>query len=171
MNKDQRNFLITKISETCNKQIKVLEDEREDKPNLNNWLVAGFLDGTIQFTDIKILAEKMKQRVLKMDRNDVLLKEESDSFYNRKRKEEENLYVHLRADELFVIPQGYLDELKIYEENEKAIDEKIKILEAQKDTIVMKLQIGSNEQLKKLIDEADNLVDLSLVNSQLLLKN
>lgn len=44
-----------------------------------------------------------------------------------------------------------------------------KTYDTQRDTILLKIQIGSNQVLDKLVTQVDNLADLNIMNSQFLL--
>jgi hypothetical protein len=70
---------------------------------------------------------------------------------------------------LFIIPESYKVALAEYEAYKKDIQDKVEQLEAQKDTILLKIQIGSNQVLDKLVTQVDNLADLNIMNSQFLL--
>lgn len=171
MNKDQRKYLVDQITRTLNEQVEELQQQRIKKPSLNNYIIAAFLDNSIKFQDIKPLQQKLRDRVIKMGKSDVLIDDDDDDDwrYSSRRNRKKNNQVKLIAEDIFVIPEQYKKALKEYEDKEKEIDEKIKTLQAQAKTIEMKIQIGSPEALNKLVTEIDNLVDLQLVNSKFLL--
>lgn len=165
MNQEQRKFLIGTVEKTCDKQIKDLEDSIPDKPSLNNYLIAAFMDNSIQFNDIQILKDKMRKAVLKFGHSDQLIEEDS-GWRSRK----ERSFVKIDPEDLFVLPQAYLDALREYESIRDSINKKIKDLENAKNTIVLKLQIGSAVTLDKIVMQVDNIGDLNLMNTQLLLE-
>ena len=171
MNQDQRKFLIGQVEDTCIEQVDRLKAQIPDKPSLNNYLVASFLDGSIEFNDIVELKRKMRERVLKMGKEDALVKTEDISRWSRRNREEEEEVevVQVRAEDLFVIPEAYLVALREYEEKKSRIEAEIDQLKNTTKTIVLKLQIGSAQVLDKLVMQVDNMGDLSLVNTQLLI--
>lgn len=172
MNQDQRKYLINEVDSTLRKQVEELEKQKPVHPSLNNYLISAFMDNTIEFADLSPLKEKIKERVLKMGREDVLIEEDSeDNWYSgrRRRSEDKNTYVKLLADEIFVIPESYKKHLKEYQDKVDELNGKIKQIQAQAKTITMKIQIGSPAALNKLVTEVDNLADLSIMNSQFLL--
>jgi hypothetical protein len=71
---------------------------------------------------------------------------------------------------LFIIPESYKKALAEYQSEKDKQQQEIDQLEAQKDTILLKIQIGSNQVLDKLITQVDNLADLNIMNSQFLLQ-
>ncbi len=173
MNNDQRKYLIAQVDSTCRDQINELDAQRPMHPSLNNYLIAAFLDGTVQFADLKPLKAKMKDRVMKMGREDVLIEETDDDDDwrggRRRNKSDKHNYVKLIAEEIFIIPEAYQKALKEYKDKMAEIEEKKKVLYAQAKTITMKIQIGSAATLDKLVQQIDNMADLNIINSQLLL--
>lgn len=168
MNQDQRKFLIERVNKTFQTQKAKLEEGKIEKPSLNNYLVAAFLDNSIQFNDIEKLKVKMRETVLKYGASDKLIKDSADRWYNGGVNKDKNT-CEIIAEDLFIIPESYKVALAEYEAYKKDIQDKIEQLEAQKDTILLKIQIGSNQVLDKLVTQVDNLADLNIMNSQFLL--
>lgn len=171
MNQDQRKFLIEQVTKACNEQAEIIEAEMPIRPSLNNYLVAACLDNTLQLQSAETLREKIKQRVLKFGKDDQLVSEEEKGSWrasrSRNRSEAFEQTVSVEAADIFVIPEAYKTAFAEYEKKKKEIEDKVKMLYAEKDTIIMKIQIGSNSILDKLIMQVDSLGDLSLMNTQL----
>jgi hypothetical protein len=168
MNQDQRKFLIERVNKTFSVQKQKLQEGRTVRPSLNNYLVAAFLDNSIQFNDIEKLKIKMRETVLRFGSYDKLVSEGRDRWDARNADKDKNT-CNIIAEDLFIIPESYKIALAEFESNEKDINDKVEQLEAQKDTILLKIQIGSNAILDKLITQVDNLADLNIMNSQFLL--
>lgn len=169
MNQDQRKFLIEQIRKTYDRQKEKLRKKRPEPPSLNNYLVAAFLDNTIKFKDIEKLRREMRERVLSMGKDDVLIKD-SDSRWRNRRDEDEDVDNHsvvVSAEDLFVLPEAYINELEKYKAAREIYEREMDHLEEYRDTIIMKIQIGSNAVLDKLITQVDNMGDLNLINSRL----
>lgn len=174
MNQEQRKYLIAQVDSTCRNQIEALEKQKPIQPSLNNYLIASFLDGSIKFKDLTKLKEKIREKVLKLGQNDALIEEDDDDRYyssRKRRSNEKQHFVKLIAEDLFVIPEGYLTAQAEYQEKFDEIEEKIKNLEATRKTIEMKIQIGSSSTMDKLVMQVDNMGDLNLMNTQLMLGN
>lgn len=77
--------------------------------------------------------------------------------------------VSIPVFELLKMPKGYADALAEVEQHNAKVNERLKVLQAQYDTLVTKVNLGSDKALSSLIAEADTLVDISLMNSKLLL--
>jgi nitrate reductase beta subunit len=168
MNADQRKFLVERVNKTfSNQSAKIQDTMKLSRPSLNNYLIACFLDNSIQFNDIEALKIKMRNTVLKMGVSDSLIKE--NGSWNRQNSETVKHICEVEAEDLFIIPQSYKDALAEYESEKLRVEREINELEAQKDTILLKIQIGSNSVLDKLITQVDNLADLNIMNSQFLL--
>jgi hypothetical protein len=169
MNQDQRKFLIEKVNITFREQRDELSKNSPIEPSLNNYLIAAFLDNTIQFKDINILKNKMRDTVLKYGISDRLIEKDSDIYSSRRNRSKEDNFVRVIAEDLFVIPEAYIKAMDEYTKEKQKLDDKIKELESNKETIIMKIQIGSSPVLDKLITQVDNMADLSIMNSQFLL--
>lgn len=169
MNQEQRRFLVERVNKTFEKQKKDLERQfKKEPPSLNNYLVAAFLDGTIEFNNIEQLKKKMKETVLRYGASDKLITESKDRWNNLGAYKNKNT-CEVIAEDLFIIPESYKKALCEYQESQQIIEDKINQLEAQRDTILLKIQIGSNQVLDKLVTQVDNLADLNIMNSQFLL--
>lgn len=169
MNQDQRKFLIERVNKTFKNQEQQIDKELPTKPSLNNYLVAAFLDNSIRFNDIEVLKRKMREAVLRMGTGDVLIEKRRTTDWRNSNKREEDDVCQVNAADLFIIPENYLAALAEYEAKKAAVEEKLKNLESQRDTILLKIQIGSNQVLDKLITQVDNLADLNIMNQQFLL--
>jgi len=174
MNQDQRKFLIERVNKTYTSQSEELEKKVPKYPSLNNYLVAAFLDDSVKFQPIASLKAKVKDMVLQFGSGDLLVKTEDNSRrFHRGRYfgsgEESVNTVELRAEDIFVVPAAYTASLKEYQAKKDAIEAEMKVLEAARDTILLKIQIGSNEVLDRLVTQVDNMADLNIMNTQLLL--
>lgn len=169
MNQDQRKFLIEQVNKSFRAQKELLEEEEESivEPSLNNYLVAAVFDGTFQLQDVEGLKAKIKQRVLKFGKSDKLVTDPNDSY--SRRGKDNKAEVTLDATDLFVLPEAYVVALEQYRKIKKGKSKELLTLESQRDTIIMKIQIGSNALLDKLVMQIDNLGDLDLTNTQLAL--
>src|SRR5690348_9991797 len=138
MNQDQRKYLITQVENTLKNQVQELEVQKPKQPSLNNYLVAAFLDNSIEFADLSGLKDKIRNRVLRMSQSDVLIEEDNEDnyHYNRRSRSEKGNFVKLVAEEVFIIPQGYLDAMKEYRDKTNSLEGKIKELRAQAQTII-----------------------------------
>lgn len=172
MNDKQREYLIDQVDSIWNREKESVEKDTPERPSLNNYLIAAFLDNSIEFADINILKKKMRETVLKYGTSDKLIEEEDDGEYSysyKRNRKKTVKYVKILAADIFIIPEAYQKALKEYDDKMAEINEKLEALNAQHRTVTTKIKLGSNGVLDKLIEEADNLASLSLVNSSLTL--
>ena len=167
MNQKQREFLVNHMTKIHKNKVSTLKSKLMNPPSLNNHLISAFLDGSIQLNDIDKLKEKTRQRVLKMSSNDVLIKESRDNW----QKSTVTNRIEISAEDLFIMPESFNDELAKVRAHNQKIKEEIDSLEGILNTIIMKIQIGTDKHLAPLIEDVENIGDLRLVNQQLLLKS
>ncbi len=165
MNDKQRDYLLKSITSTYSSQCEALRKKKVKKPSLNNYLVAAFLDGSIEFADIENLKQKMREAVVKMPDQAQLVELDRKGYGT----ETETQNVRVNVEYIFKIPKPYKIEYAKWQAQEEIIDREIEKLTAQLKTIEVKIHLGSNQQLDKLILEADNLGEISLINSKLML--
>lgn len=167
MNQEQRKFLVEQVQKTYKEQVDKLKRQIPERPSLNNYIVAAFLDNSIQFNDIEKLRNKMRETVLKFGISDRLVKEKNSWAREMNEKNADSVWVD--ANDLFIIPQNYRDALIEYEKIKNTIDKQIDDLESTQRTIIMKIQIGSTTALDKLVMQVDSIGDLNLLNTQLMI--
>jgi hypothetical protein len=167
MNQDQRKFLIKQVEATFARQLDKLV--KPEPPSLNNYLVAAVLDGTIQYKSIDVLRNSVKRAVLALGPSDTFV-QYADRWHRKRRVDDEEApTLTMAPDVIFVYPRAYLEAEEEYEQKREEYQEAVATLENLRDTIVMKIQIGSNEVLDRLIRDVDNMGDLRVINTQLLL--
>jgi len=167
MNQDQRKFLLARVEQTYRSESERLRNKLPEEPSLNNYMVAAALDGSLKMKKIEDIKKHIRDKVIKLGQSETLIHEEHDRY----RRYDEKSYhsITLKASEVFEFPEAYIEAMLKYNAEKEAIEKEISTLIAYKETIMLKIQIGSNAVLDRLIDEADNMIDLSLINSKLML--
>lgn len=172
MTKEQRKYLSDQILKTFERERRALEEQRTPPPSLNNYLVAAFLDNTIKFADMEALKEQIRARVKKMGAGAVLIHEprgKSRWHDDDEERNAEEMHIEIPAVELFEIPAAYSEAYRKWDENRIRINAALEALTSQKDTLLLKIQIGSNTMLENFVKEVDDLGALTLNDSQMLL--
>jgi hypothetical protein len=166
MNQDQRKFLLARVEQTYRTEQEKLRNKMPKEPSLNNYLVAAALDGSLKLKSIEEIKKHVKDTVIKLGHSETLVHEE------RSRYDSEKNYhaVTLKAGNVFEFPEAYKAAMLEYETAKNHVQKEMDKLFSQKETILLKIQIGSNAVLDRLIDEVDNMIDLSVINSKLMLK-
>ena len=168
MNEKQREFIITKVTQAAERELEMIEDEKKPvEPSLNNYLVSAILTDKLVMQDIASLREKIRKRVITMGPNDTFVKEKDD--WNRRKSNQDT--VTLDVADIFVYPEEYVVAKAEYDSKVKAYNKTKNEILARRDSIIVKIKIGSDKVLQKLIEQADNLIDLDLTSTQLLLTN
>jgi hypothetical protein len=171
MNEAQRKFLTQRIDNIYKAESEKLRKKIPSRPSLNNYMIAAFLDGSVKFNDIDILKKKIRDRVLKMGSESQFIESKNKRGYDWDDDDDDapTHTVMLNAEELFIVPEAYLVALREYEAAKEKVTSALANLSAQHDTVTLKIQVGSSKALDKLVEQVDNLADLTIINSQLTL--
>lgn len=163
MNQEQRKFLIEKITATFKEKTKALESGLPEEPELDKHLIGAVLSKTVKLQEPKEMLKRIEKYVKELNSAELVKKEH---YYGRKRKDEEEL-LRIAPECIFQMPESFIEAKKKYDEKKAVYDQEIKALTAQKDTLILKIQIGSNAILDKLIMQVDSLGDLDIFSNQL----
>jgi hypothetical protein len=164
MNQTQRDFLIKHITASHDKHTKELRARKPERPSLNNYLIAAILSDQFEFQPEQSIRAYIRNKVLSLGPSDALIKH--DRYHD---DDEDGKLLTVAANKLLVLPADYLEAMEKYEATLTEWEAEVEKADAIKETLILKIQIGSNEVLKRLIEQADNLADLQLVNNRLLL--
>jgi hypothetical protein len=167
MNQKQREFLIKRIETTAKEMRDRLNAERPRPPSLNNYVIAAILDGSIELQPFESIQRHVKELVLRLGPSDALVNRRRDRWHDEDTAIENE--ITLDAEQLFILPGRYREALAEYEIARADWERRADEAEAVKETLILKIQIGSDAVLNRLIEQVDNLHDLQVVNSRLLL--
>lgn len=160
MNQAQRNYLIKKIQDTADAKRKQLEASIPKMPNLSNYLLHAVLSGTIEIQTTERLHEIIKQKALKAGDGDNWL---SDS----RRWDSTSSLVSFKLIEFFIIPEEYSALYNEYKDAHDSIRSQIHSLNIQVDTLITRIQLASDKVLQTMINEIDDMGNLSLYDTKL----
>ena len=157
MNATQRKFLVEKLQEQTKKQIEELHKQRQQFPSTSNYIFKAVMNDTLKLKPEAEILQALKQKALSAKEGSNWLSEDRIGITK------ENT-VRIGLNELIVLPQDYKDELDRVVAFNKEINRKIKDLETQLNTLEIRIQLASDKVLQKLLNEVDDLGDLSLVD-------
>lgn len=159
MNQVQRNYLIEQIQKTARIKRVALEDQLEDAPSLSMYLYKAVMSDEFELRGMKELREYIKEKALTLkDRDDWL-----GNHWGSSSKSD----VVIPANKFFIIPNTHKErDSKISEANDE-INEKIRILNVEEETLIMRIQLASNKTLETMISEVDDMGNLSLMDTKL----
>lgn len=171
MNKDQRKYLSDWVTKGFQKEEKEIKDRRFDRPDLNNYLVAAALQGDLKMQPSESIIAKIRDRLVDSGKDGILVTFESSSRRRHWNDDSEDLdgkhKVTLVAEDVFIVPAEYEQKLVDWRANEEQIAADLKRLEGIKETVMLKVNIGSDKALEDVISQADSLATLDLVNRKL----
>lgn len=160
MNAQQRKYLIERITEKTRAKIKILEEGKEKYPSAPNYLFKAILNGTLELQPPEVILEALKQRALNSKEGYNWLSDQSHGW-------ERESVVKLKIKDIIITPEDYTKELERVREHNEKIHNDIVQLQQQLDTIEMRVQLASDKTLQRLINEVDDMGELSLIDTKI----
>ena len=160
MNAQQRKYLIERIQAKTRERIKILEEGKEKYPSAPNFLFKAVLNGTLQLQPSEVTLEALRQRALNAKEGYNWLSDQSHGW-------EKESTVKIKIQDLIAIPEDYKNEMARVQEHNAKIEQEIKQLRLQLDTIEMRVQLASDKTLQRLINEVDDMGELSLIDTKI----
>lgn len=165
MNTSQRKFLIEKIQSETKKKIEVLNKEKLEFPSASNFVFKAILDGTLKLQPHEHILEVLKSRALNSKEGENWLSKQSMSWGKNSHINFENY------SDLLIMPENYQIELDRVRAFNKNISEQIDSLQMSLNGIEMRIQLASDTTLKKLINEVDDMGDITLIDTTVKMLN
>jgi hypothetical protein len=159
MNQAQRTFLIKKIDEQVKIKIDALRSAIPEAPNLNNYLLHALMSNNFKLRTTEEIGETLRQRALKATGSNDWL---GNSWGSASKTD-----VHFKAAEIFVIPEEYKKLLTEYQATRKALEDEIHEIAIQSDTLKTRIQLASDKTLQTMINEVDDMGNISLMDEKL----
>lgn len=157
MNQKQRDFLVETIMKKADEQIKELSDKQKNlkKPTMKIYVLDDIRKGTAKI--------RSSEEIIKDTPKAALSESTYSRYYENESDNEKWLTVIYEKPEEFVIAE------KEYNEKNSALLNEIEILQSKRDTLVMRVKLAPDKRLEVLISEIDDMGDISLMDSKLLL--
>ena len=159
MNTVQRKFLIERIQGKVKAKIEMLKAERLAFPSAGNYLFKAALNGMLKLQP----QEKTLNAITKKALN---AKEGQNWLSDLRMGYEKEREIKLQIEELLVLPDDYEKEVERVECHNKKIGEEINKLQMQLESIEVRIQLASDKTLQKLINEVDDMGDISLIDTK-----
>lgn len=163
MNQAQRKYLIDKISEKTKSKIKELSDQKISLPSASNWIFKAILSDNLQI--------QSQDHILNALKTKALASKEGENWLSSERGWDRERVVKLKLQDLIVLPEDFYLAMEDAQKHNTKINEEIKILQSQLDTIELRIQLASDKTLQKMINEVDDMGELSLIDTKLKLLN
>lgn len=160
MNQAQRNFLINKITTNVNNQIKLIEKQDDHEPSMDNFILAEVLSGRFKIKTLEEIRQTIINKAENNSKRDWLT-----SGYNF--SSSRNGEINFKISEIFIIPERFIKLHEEWKERDKNRREIVHNLKTQMDTLVTRIQLASDKVLQQMINEVDDLGDISLYDEKL----
>jgi len=164
MNTVQRKFLIERIQKKVAEKITILTESLLKHPSASNYIFKAILNGTLELQSNDVILNAIKTKALKAKEGENWLSQ-MRMGYDKERE------IHLLTNSLIVLPNDYKEEFERVEEYNKSIRAEIALLRIQLETIEVRVQLASDKTLQGLINEVDDMGNLSLMDTKLKLLN
>lgn len=164
MNTAQRKFLIEKIQSKVKDRIEELRKSLEELPSASNYIFKAVMNDSLELQSPEKIIEAIKKKALNAKEGQNWLSEERMGI------NKENT-IRLPLKSLIVYPKDYYAELERVHLHNESINKQIKELKIQLDTIEVRIQLASDKSLQKLINEVDDMGDISLIDTRIKLLN
>lgn len=169
MNQKGRDFLEKKVTQMFDREVKGLRKPQE--PDLEAFILAAIAEGTIVPHDQDTLKKNMKRAAL----NTAIDFDYSYNNWETGEEEEDDRAWEGRHQQIKISPWAIFQQppdwkkaIEKYAEDKRVYEEKKAALEAQKEALHMKIQIGSDKMLAPLVDQVDASGNLQILNSRVL---
>jgi hypothetical protein len=164
MNSQQRKFLIERIQQKVKEKISELDKTLLAYPSASNYIFKAILNDELELQSVDVIKEALKSKAL-------AAKEGENWMSNERMGMDKERTIRMLIKELIVLPQDYKTEVERVSSHNKKVKEGIASLKLQLDTIEVRVQLASDKTLQNLINEVDDMGDLSLIDTKIKLLN
>jgi hypothetical protein len=168
MNAVQRKFLIEKIQAKVKAKISELEKQEKKPISLSAYMMHLVLSDKFELQPMEHIREAIKLKALNV--SDGRVKNflgDGDRYGDFSTMNK----LILKMDDIFVIPEDRAQEIKETNDFNAKLDEQIKELKLQSETIEVRIMLASDKTLQKMINEIDDMGDISLIDTKIKLLN
>jgi rRNA maturation endonuclease Nob1 len=160
MNATQRKFLIDRIKQGVDAKIKALRELRQEYPSVSNYLFKAVMNDEVKLQDREVMLAAIKEKALKAKEGVNWLSESHMGW-------EKSTTVKLKLEDVFILPEDYTKEVEAVTAHNAALDKQISELLAQVETLEVRIQLSSDKTLQKVINEVDDMGDISLIDTKI----
>ena len=167
MNSQQRKFLVDRITTKTKERIESLRSSKPEGVSLNMFMFHKVLSNDFEIRS----NEELKKIILKKALESAMKKEYREDWLGNNLGAATKNNVAFKLNEFFVIPKEYLDILEDKRKEIQSIDQKIADLKLQLETTEVRIMLASDKTLQNMINEVDDMGDLSLIDTKIKLLN
>lgn len=164
MNQAQRNFLIDKIKKSLTDKIKELRENKPETPSVSNYLFHAVMTGDFDIKSQEEIKQAIKNKALRS-------KEGQNWLVGKDRWGSTSKNVEFGIEDIFILPPEYEKLQNEYFNTYRELEATIRDMELKADTLITRIQLASDKTLQRMINEVDDMGDISLLDSTLKLLN
>lgn len=163
MNSSQRKFLVDKVTERTKQKIQELRNSMPEGVSLNVYMLYRVMSNDFELKSNDELKKIVLEKALKAGQEKQVREDWLGNAWGIANKSN----VAFTLDEFFVIPQEYLDMRNEREKQKALIQEQMRQLQIQLETLEVRIMVASDKALQKLINEVDDMGDISLIDTRI----
>lgn len=163
MNSTQRKFLVDKVTERTKAQIQILRDTIPESLNLNVYMLHRVMSNDFEIKSQEELRKVVLDKAIKAGKE----KQHREDWLGNTWGSASRKNVAFELDEFFVIPEEYLKMREDREEEKRKVEEQIRLLQIQLETLEIRIMVASDKALQKLINEVDDMGDINLIDTKI----
>lgn len=163
MNQVQRNFLIKKITDSVEIRKRLIRESKPEPPSLSIYILHAVMSGDFEIISQDEIKELLRKKALNS-------KEREDWAGNSWHTANKG-GLHFTLKEFFKIPEEYTRLYDQWRQTTEKMESEYAQLVRQSDGLITRIQLASDKTLQKMINEVDDMGDLSLMDTKLKLLN
>lgn len=164
MNTQQRKYLIDKLNAKCKEQMEELKKQKMEYPSLSNYMYLAIMNDTLKLKPQEVTLKALKEKAMNAKEGSNWLSEDRMGI-------EKFTTCKIDINALFEVPQNYVDKVKEVKEHNQALQAQIESIKLQMDSLETRIQLASDKTLQKMINEVDDMGDISLIDTKIKLLN
>ena len=163
MNQAQRNYLVKRIETQAAAQTKAIESAKPEYPNLLNYLFRLIMSGETVIQPPEVIKKALENKALNANLNGYnwLIDDTRWGDLSSRNK------VTLDVKDVIAVPPEYDEMVAEYRRQKKELEEMTHKIRTQAESLVTRIQLASDRTLQTMINEVDDLGDLSLYDDTL----
>lgn len=159
MNQQQRKFLIDRIEKQSREIIKNLEHSKPEKPSASSYLLSAVMSGNFEIQSNEHIKDVIRKKALEAT--------SMDSWMDDNRAYARGTGIKFHINDIFIIPEEYKKRFDEWKAEIKRIDDDIFKIRTQAEGLCTRIQLASNKTLEKMINEVDDMGDISLMDTKI----
>lgn len=171
MNQQQRDFLVKTIEGKTKAAISALESGLKERPSLSNYLWRSAMNKTLEFNTPDEMAEAFYKKALRTKEGKNWMKEERGGAWITEIGTDGFPIVNFEITNIIKLPKEYFEELQKWNANKEKIEKQVMEMHQQLETLIFRIKLASDKVLQQIINEVDDMGNLSLLDTKIKLLN